>query len=174
MPSPSKNKGNSWEREVAADLTKLYGESFIRAPGSGAYTGGANTVRKQYLHEGQIRNFKGDIVPGQSFPRLNAECKNYGKFSFHQLFEGEVKQLETWLEQLMTAEDPGDFNILIVKITRTLKFVAIQNQGPPFSFKGIPYMIYESKNHGSWIIAEYERFWATNAAAVKTSCSQKN
>lgn len=75
MPSASKAKGSGFEREVAKFLTNLYGESFIKAPGSGAYTGGSNSHRKQLLHEGQIRNFKGDIVPGQSFPLMNAEAK---------------------------------------------------------------------------------------------------
>ena len=72
MPSSSKTKGNSFERQIAQFLTELYGETFIRAPGSGAYVGGNNNTRKQFLHEGQIRSFKGDIVPGQSFPKLNA------------------------------------------------------------------------------------------------------
>jgi hypothetical protein len=170
MPSPSKNKGNSWERDVAKELSKLYSETFIRAPGSGAYTGGFNSHRKEYLHEGQIRSFKGDIIPGQSFPKMNAECKSYGEFPFHQLLQGESKQLETWLDQLMVAADDGDFSILIVKITRKIKFVAIQKHGPPFSFEGMPSMIYESSKYGSWIICEYDRFWATNAAAVKAMC----
>ena len=71
MPSKSKNKGNTWERDVAGFLSKLYATSFIRVPGSGAYIGGANTHRKQFLHEGQIRSFKGDIVPGEGFTRKN-------------------------------------------------------------------------------------------------------
>ena len=44
MPSKSKNKGSSYEREVANFLSAAYGESFIRAPGSGAYVGGKNQV----------------------------------------------------------------------------------------------------------------------------------
>ena len=86
MSSPSKNKGSSFEREVATYLSDLYGESFIRAPGSGAYIGGKNQSRTQVLHEGQIRSFKGDIVPGQSFSRLNAECKSYADFPFPVFF----------------------------------------------------------------------------------------
>lgn len=170
MPSPSKNKGNSWERQVAADLTKLYGETFIRAPGSGAYTGGANTVRKQYLHEGQIRSFKGDIIPGQSFPKMNAECKSYGKFPWHQLFLGEVKQLETWIEQLMVAADQGDFNILICKITRQLRFIAVQDQRPAFIYSNIPHIVYNSTKHGNWIICEYDNFWKLNSNQVAKFC----
>ena len=108
MPSPSKNKGSSFEREVAKFLSDLYSESFIRAPGSGAYVGGKNQARKQYLHEGQIRSFKGDIVPGQSFTKFNAECKNYGEFPFHQLFTGECKTLDSWIEQMMDVAEDGD------------------------------------------------------------------
>ena len=170
MPSPSKNKGNAWERDVAKHLTTLYGETFIRAPGSGAYTGGSNSHRREYLHEGQIRSFKGDIIPGQSFPKLNAECKSYGEFPFHQLLDGECKQLETWLDQLMQAADDGDFNLLIAKITRKIKFVAIQKHGPPLSLDNIPYLVYESSKHGTWMICEYDRFWANNAAAVRFCC----
>ena len=67
MPSPQKNKGSGFEREIAKYLSDLYGESFIRAPGSGAYVGGKNQSRTQILHEGQIRSFKGDIVPVKAF-----------------------------------------------------------------------------------------------------------
>ena len=71
MSNSQKAKGSSWERDCANFLTKIYGETFIRAPGSGAYVGGTNNKRKQFLHENQIRSFKGDIVPGQSFPKMN-------------------------------------------------------------------------------------------------------
>ena len=54
MPSKSKNKGSGFEREVSKYLSDLYGENFMRAPGSGAYTGGTNSHRKQILHEGQF------------------------------------------------------------------------------------------------------------------------
>jgi len=70
MPSPQKAKGSGYEREVAKFLSETYGESFIRAPGSGAYVGGKNQARTEFLHEGQIRSFKGDIVPGQSFTKI--------------------------------------------------------------------------------------------------------
>jgi Holliday junction resolvase len=50
MTSPQKQKGSSFEREVANFLSSIYGESFIRAPGSGAYVGGKNQERTQFLH----------------------------------------------------------------------------------------------------------------------------
>ena len=91
MPSPQKQKGSGFEREIAKYLTDKYGESFIRAPGSGAYVGGKNQARTQFLHEGQIRSFKGDIVPGETFSKLNVECKFYADFPFHLLLSGECK-----------------------------------------------------------------------------------
>ena len=128
LTSPQKAKGNSYERTVAQYLTKLYGETFIRAPGSGAYVGGKNQSRTQFLHEGQIRSFKGDIVPGQSFGALNAECKSYADFPFHQLYSGTVKILESWLDQLMEVADTGDFNILFMKFNRKGSYVAVQTK----------------------------------------------
>lgn len=166
MPSPSKNKGSGFEREVARYLSDLYGESFIRAPGSGAYTGGTNSHRKQILHEGQIRSFKGDIIPGESFTRFNAECKFYGDFGFHQLFE-ESKQLESWLDQLMTAGDPGDANILFMKINRRGRFVAVE-QSQNWN-TDCNHTVYNSTgDHGRWLIYRLETFFNLNADRLKT------
>ena len=45
MTSKSKSKGKSWERDVCVFLSKLYNDSFIRVPNSGAYTGGKKIGR---------------------------------------------------------------------------------------------------------------------------------
>jgi len=171
MTSKSKTKGNSWEREVAKHLTELYGEPFIRVPNSGAYIGGANTKRKEILHEGQIRSFKGDIIPGQSFPKFNCECKNYGDFPFHQLFSGECKQLNAWIDQLLDVADEGDFNILFMKFNRKGKFVALQFD----QYYDVPlfveyHMLYQYKDI-RWAIMDYDRFWALNKDFVALACA---
>lgn len=166
MTSKSKSKGNSWERDVAKHLSTMYGESFIRVPNSGAYIGGANTARKEILHEGQIRSFKGDIIPGQSFPKFNAECKSYADFPFHQLFSGSVKQLDTWLDQLMAVADPLDFNILFMKFNRKGKFVAVEYR-EDYGF--IHFMLYKN-NIGTWAIVDYDEFWKYNSSLVKELC----
>lgn len=172
MPSPSKNKGNSWERDVAKHLSSLYGESFIRAPGSGAYIGAKNAHRKEYLHEGQIRTFKGDIIPGQSFPKFNAECKSYKDFPFHQFFQGNIKILDTWLEQLKSVADSGDFNILIMKFNRKGKFVAVEFDAdtdvPLFVER---HFLYQHETLGRWAIMDYDRFWQLNKDYVALSCA---
>ena len=170
MPSPSKAKGNSFERVTADFLTDLYGEKFIRAPGSGAYVGGKNTHRKQLLHEGQIRNFKGDIVPGQSFPKLNIECKSYKDFPFHQLFSGHVKVLDAWIEQCMDVADPGDFSIIIMKFNRKGTYVAFDLTETTQDLATVRFLNYGSKKHGHWIVMDHDTFWELNAVAVKELC----
>ena len=171
MPSPSKAKGNSFERQTADFLTNLYGEKFIRAPGSGAYVGGKNTHRKEVLHEGQIRSFKGDIVPGQSFSKMNAECKSYKEFPFHQLFSGEVKLLESWIDQCMDVADEGDFNIIFMKFNRKGTYVAIQAQPNQTDLFFTRHFNYASKKHSHWFIMDHDLFFELNAETVKALCS---
>jgi hypothetical protein len=170
MPSPSKTKGNSFERYIADFLTELYGERFMRAPGSGAYIGGKNTHRKQLLHEGQIRTFKGDIIPGESFSRLNAECKNYQNFPFHQLFSGSVKILDDWIDQCMAVSDLGDFNIIFMKFNRKGTYVAVQLQPNQTSLIYTRHFNYAAGLRGQWIIMDHELFWELNANTVRDLC----
>ena len=170
MSNPQKAKGSSWEREVARDLSRRYGESFIRAQGSGAYVGGKNLVRKDSLSEDQVRSFKGDIVPGESFPRLNAECKSYKDFPFHQLLQGPSRILDSWLDQLMTVSDAEDFNILFMKFNRKGQFVAVQfNDKLDLSQSHI---FYNSSHHGAWIVYDYGQFWDRHADIVRSLCGQ--
>lgn len=171
MSSKSKNKGNTWEREVANHLSALYKSSFIRVPNSGAFIGGKNNVRKEFLHEGQIRAMKGDIIPPGNWRKFNCECKNYAEFPFHQLVQGECKQLETWLGQSMDAADIGDVTILIIKITRKGKFVAVQQADHWNST--LPHFVYNSIKHGYWQMFDYDSFWEHNSQAVKKLSTKK-
>ena len=168
MTSPQKAKGNAWERRVADHLTVTYGERFIRVPHSGAYIGGTNAHRKEILHEGQIRSFKGDIIPGQSFPRFNAECKSYKDFPFHQLFQGSCKQLEEWIEQTMDVADEGDFNIMFMKFNRKGKYIATQAHRDHLLSR---HFNYGSTKHNHWHIMDYDQFWETNADLVRQYCA---
>ena len=171
MTSKAKAKGNSWELEIAKFLSSLYNESFIRAPGSGAYIGGSNTARKQFLDEGKIRSFKGDIIPGESFPKFNAEAKNYKELAFHQLISGECKQFDAWLAQLMDVADPEDLNLLMVKITRKGKFIAVEEKNFPALKLPNNYIRYTSQKLGPWYVMDFDEFWAINASAVKQLCA---
>jgi len=166
MPSKSKNKGSSFERDIARRLTELFGESFIRVTNSGAYIGGKNTHRKDNLSEAQIRHSKGDIVPGPSFGRMNAEAKNYADFPFHQLFTGSCKQLDAWIEQMLEVADEGDFNILFMKFTRKGTFVVVPNHNwdPTLSS-----FTYRSRHH-VWQIFDLEQFLNNNRDSIAALC----
>jgi len=167
MPSPQKAKGSGWERDVAKYLTELYSLPFHRAPGSGAYVGGRNSSRKAFLDEGQVRSFKGDVVPPKEFPKMNLEAKFYKDFPFHQLFHGEIKILESWLEQMLEPADEGDFSILVMKFNRKGKWVAVRpNEDLTFTRS----FTYDSEAHGRWIIMDYDDFWGTNHGEVAQLC----
>jgi Holliday junction resolvase len=164
MPSPSKVKGSSFERDIAKYLSDLYKESFIRAPGSGAYVGGKNQARKEVLHEGQIRNFKGDIVPGESFINLNVECKSYADFPFHLVLTGFCKQLDEWLDQLMTVAEPNDLNVLFMKFNRKGKFVCVPSK---YTWVTDQFLYYTSNKHADWVIIEFDHFFQYNKDTFK-------
>lgn len=166
MPSPQKQKGNSWEREVAQYLSEIYGSPFMRAPGSGAYIGGTNTHRKQIMSEGQIRTFKGDIIPGTGFELLNIECKSYKDFAFHQILSGTTnKQLETWIEQAMEVADTGDFTVLFMKFSRQGTYIATPAQKtlklPPHG------TYYNTQRHGTWFFSDLKTFMELNKDIIK-------
>ena len=165
MPSPQKAKGSGFEREIAKYLSEKYGESFIRAPGSGAYIGGKNQSRTQILHEGQVRSFKGDIVPGQTFTKMNVECKFYADFPFHLLLSGECKVIDAWLAQLMDVADPTDCNILFMKFNRKGRYVAVQSK---LTWVTDNFVYYTSPSNGDWIIMEFDSFFKNNSQLLKT------
>lgn len=143
----------------------------MRVPNSGAAIGGKNQIRKMAMHDGQIRSFKGDIIPGQSFVRLNVECKFYQDFPFHLLFTGDCKQLDKWIAQLLQPSDHGDLNILCVKINRRGTFVAVEEK---HGWTADNLVRYSSKDHGTWILVEFEHFFQKNSDLFRfLSCKTK-
>ena len=120
MSSKSKTKGKSWERDVCLLLSEMYNDSFIRVPNSGAYVGGKNEFRKEYLSEEQIKLSRGDIIPPVKYPHFLAECKNYADFPFHLLIsKNTIALLDSWIEQVEhDVTSPKDVWLLFIKITR--------------------------------------------------------
>lgn len=171
MSNASKEKGKTWERDVANFLSKTYGETFMRVPNSGAFIGGQNTKRKEVLHEGQIRIFKGDIIPGPSFSKMNVECKFYKEFPFHQLVSGTpIRLLDSWIEQLLEPADENDFNILLMKFNNKGKYVVTHKKNhPPLSSFGVEYCY--QKDMSIWKISEFDNFWMFNESVVRQLCS---
>lgn len=170
MPSKSKSKGSGYEREVAKFLSEHYGENFHRIPNSGAYIGGKNTHRRTQLDESQTKAFRGDINAPDSWVRFNAEAKFYADFAFHQLFT-ESKQLEEWLDQLITAGDPQDVSILFMKFNRKGSYIAVK-ANLDWAQCG-NYFSYHSSKHGDWIIYSFENFFSNNSQQLKTLSQTK-
>jgi hypothetical protein len=165
MPSKSKTKGSSFEREVAKFLSGLYGEPFVRVPNSGAYTGGLNSHRKSFLDGNQAKSFKGDIIAPDSWKNFNSECKSYADLPFHLILTGESNLLDSWLEQLMTAGDDNDLNILFIKISRKGRFVAVPSK---LTWITDNFMYYTSKKYQDWVLIEFEQFFKLNKDLLKS------
>jgi len=168
MTSKSKTKGSSYEREIAKFLSDTYGEPFVRVPNSGAYIGGANSHRKNFLDGNQAKSFKGDITPPDTWAHFNAECKNYADFPFHLLLTGECKQLDTWLGQLLAVEDTNDINILFIKITRKGRYVCVQSK---LTWVADNFTYYTSQKQGDWMIFEFDSFFLHNTDLLKAYSS---
>lgn len=171
MPSKSKNKGSSFEREIAKFLSEIYSEPFVRVPNSGAYIGGSNNFRKSFLNENQAKSFKGDITAPDSWIYFNAEAKNYADFPFHQVLSSECKLLNSWLEQLMAVSEPNDLNILFLKFNRKGKFICVQSK---LAWVTDNFLYYTSKNLGDWLIIEFNHFWEHNTQLVKAYSGSKD
>lgn len=168
MASKSKNKGKGYEREVANYLSDLYQSSFTRVPHSGAFTGGKNAIRKETLTEGQIRGYKGDIIPPDDWKKFNCECKNYAEFPFHQLLsQGKIGLLEAWTKQTLEAADPGDVNIIFMKFDRRGRYVAYQL---PLSFDNHRFIDYTDEAGNKWRITGFEDFFELNKDTFYQVC----
>jgi hypothetical protein len=152
MPSRSKAKGNSWELEVSKFLSKIYNDSFIRIPSSGAFVGGKNTFRKTTLGNAQIQSKKGDIHPPESWKYWNIECKSYADFPFHQLWYADVKILDAWIQQQKDVEDDGDLNLILIKISRKGQWVVFPQD--------LNFVVDRSLLYKGWCFASWDDFWA--------------
>jgi hypothetical protein len=152
MPSKSKAKGNAWELEVAKFLSATYNESFIRIPSSGAFVGGKNNFRKTTLCNTQVQSKKGDIHPPADWKHWNIECKSYADFPFHQLWFTDVKILDEWIQQQKDVEDPGDLNLILIKISRKEKWVVYP--------QNLNFEADRSLNYKGWTFVHWDQFWA--------------
>lgn len=124
MPNPQKQKGNRLEREIADHLSGVFGLNFCRVPNSGAFVGGKNAYRKDFLSENQILLATGDIIVPDELKHISLECKSYKKFSFQSLFSSN-KLLESWIDQARTSDKKW---FLIFKINRAGSYVVYESK----------------------------------------------
>ena len=135
MPSKSKTKGNSFERDVCKYLNKLTGLNFTRVPNSGAYIGGSNQNRVGALTDAQVQIFDGDIITPDEFNDWSLECKFYKSFAWKKLFQpdGEA-QLNGWIEQSKITSKP--YWMLFFKINNAGQYCVMDKRKiKAFKFK---------------------------------------
>jgi hypothetical protein len=172
VTSKAKAKGNAWEREICNFLGETLGGNFQRVPNSGAYMGGKNVFRKEFLSDGQQRAAKGDIIPPDDLPKLNLEAKNYADIAFHQIIDGSCKQLDAWIDQTEEPADEDDLSFTIFKITRKGSWVAFKAKYlADFDLAGLSYVTYR-KAFGTpeatdYVIVTHEEFFKQNVEAVR-------
>jgi hypothetical protein len=168
VPSKSKTKGKSFEREVSTFLSELYDVSFTRVPDSGAFTGGKNAHRRDKLTEGQVRAHKGDIIPPDNWKKFNAECKNYAEFPFHQLISSDyILLLEGWISQTLDAADQGDINIIFMKFNRKGRYVLFQSGT---NFQTYRHVDYQDKLGNHWKFTSFDDFFSLNKDLFQNNC----
>lgn len=120
----------------------------------------------------QQRAAKGDIIPPDDLPKLNLEAKNYADIAFHQILDGNCKQLDTWIDQTEEPADEHDFSVTIFKITRKGSWSAFKAENlDKFDMTGLSYVTYRkgfnTANPCDYIIVTHEKFFTQNKAAVR-------
>lgn len=128
MPNKNKAKGNSAERELCSIFAEIFNETFIRVPNSGAYQGGLNNYRAQYLSENQKQIMSNDVIPPTCFPNCALESKFYKEFEFHHLFRKEGNNtLNGWIKQVHESgiDMVKSFPMICFKINRKGWFTCV-------------------------------------------------
>jgi hypothetical protein len=100
MSNASKNKGKSFERDVAKFLGDVFGLNFERVPNSGAFIGGKNNFRADKLTDEQKLLMDGDIIMPKALSHVSVECKSYKDFRWSLLYYKDgVQILNKWIDQ---------------------------------------------------------------------------
>ena len=159
MPSKSKTKGNSFERECCKYLIELTGLNFTRVPNSGAFLGGKNQVRVENMTDNQTLIFDGDIIVPDEFSDWSIECKFYKDIAWKKFFQPEgAAQLNEWIEQAKVTSKPYWF--LLFKINNAGTYCVIDRElVKTFNFD-LPecHMIYRK----DYVIMDMKEFFENN------------
>jgi hypothetical protein len=174
MPNKNKAKGNSAERELCSIFGEIFNETFIRVPNSGAYAGGLNNFRAQYLSENQKQIMSNDIIPPTCFPNCALESKFYKDFEFHHLFRKEGNNtLNGWIDQVW---DSGidmikAFPMICFKINRKGWFTCCwKDKIKDLDYTKLQHTVYHYKNN-EYVIFELDTFLKTFTNELKKKFS---
>lgn len=128
MPSKSKIKGSTFERDVAKKLNEFFAtDQFSRAFGSGAFVGKSNWDKRKGLST-EIKNaLAGDIMVPDWFI-FNVECKHYDKSPvYHNLLSinGDVKMNEWLSKSIHDGLNTQTLPLVVFKTTRVFTGMAL-------------------------------------------------
>jgi hypothetical protein len=156
----SRLKGKAGERGLAVIYQTVFGGSWQRVIGSGAFTGGKNMHRRATLSETQIKARSGDIHTPDFLPNLTLESKFYAEFPYHLLLTPvPVPLLDQWIEQTKEGAGPTDLWLLNWKVNRKAWNVVFPAERSEFSLT----------NHCLYIAADGNRFIITDLIAFLTA-----
>ncbi len=159
MSNYNKNKGNSYERQLAKHLSNVFQLNFNRVPNSGAFVGGKNIARAEKLSEKQLLLMSGDIIVPEELSHVDFECKFYKALSFNSLFDN-CEQLNNWLEQAQNTIKPLWF--LFFKINHKGEFVVFDRKHI-LLYKDIEnFLVYK----GKFIVCSANKFLEKNKEII--------
>lgn len=144
--SKSKNKGNSFERAVASDLTTIFELPFNRTFGSGAFLGGSNFHRRAGVSKSIQNASLGDIAcPADNGWNFIIECKSYADLNFNGIIKGYCDKLSGWIGEVRyDAEDRAN-HMVCFKINRAGVYVVlpfVKEKASELMDKEVPYTLY--------------------------------
>jgi len=128
MPSKSKIKGSTFERDVAKKLNDFFAtDEFSRAFGSGAFVGKSNWGKRKGMSSEVKNALAGDIMVPKWFA-FNIECKHYDKSPlYHNLLSstGDNKMDEWLSKSIHDGINTNTLSLVIFKTTRIFTGMAI-------------------------------------------------
>ena len=124
-----KNKGNTFERQVAKILSDKLSLNFERTPSSGAIVGGKNYNKKQNTFDQQSMNvFVGDVFCSNGEIKVAIECKSYKSSDNVQSLINGNSFIQKWYDEIVIdAAKVNKTPVLIFKFNRSKIFIASEN-----------------------------------------------
>jgi len=109
----SRNKGNSYEREIAKILQDWWGGEFSRTPLSGGW----------HKKREENKRVRGDLITPEDFPFL-VECKKRENWNLDQILNPKFEPLQWFMKLLEECEDKEPF--LVFSKNRTPNYIMIR------------------------------------------------
>lgn len=159
MANANKNKGKSLEREVAKELTEVFGLNVERIWSSGAFIGGKNAWRTQKLTPEQALLSNGDILMPIELSHTAIECKFYKDFSWIALYDNN-ETLNKWVAQASASSTLIWF--LVMKFNNAGKFILFDKKWIDIFSSCENFMTYK----GKYIVRSYNGFFASNKETI--------